>query len=206
ASELSTLPWGISNSFYMPYDTLTKKNGGDETTDAYSFRMGMASIGAGLVHNTMQAMHRNNVGLFDKVVRIFDGFGVGRPGTRFVGYWRKPAKVLRGKGVYASVYTDGSKVLAVVAHLAKPHDDQDVEIEFDLAALGVAGTLSAATDMMTADDPDYAWLARRKAEKGKDISKSPTGLGDFGTKVLGFDGRMLRLRLPHHRFALVELR
>ena len=206
ASELSTLPWGISNSFYMPYDTLSKKNGGDESTDAYSFRMGMASIGAGLVHNTMQAMHRNNVGLFDKVVRIFDKFGVGAPGTRFVGYWRSPAKVVRGKGVYVSCHVDGRKVLAVVAHLAKPHDDQDVEIDFDFAALGVAGRLSSATDMMTADDPDYAWLAKRKAEKGRDIAKSPIGLGEFGTKVLSFDGRTLHLRLPHHRFALVELR
>ena len=205
ASELSTLPWGMSNSFYMPYDTLSRKNGGDESTDAYSFRMGMASIGAGLVHNTMQAMHRNNVGLFDKVVRIFDAFGVGAPGTRFVGYWRRPAKVVSGNGVHVSCHTDGRKVLAVVAHLAKPHDDQDVEIEFDLAALGVAGTLSAAEDMMTANDPDYEWLARRKAEKGKDIAKSPTGIGDFGTKILGFDGRTLRLRLPHHRFALVKL-
>jgi len=59
--------------------------------------------------------------------------------------------------------------------------------------------------MMTADDPDYAWLAKRKVEKGKDISKSPIGLGDFGTKVLSFDGRTLRLHLPYHRFALVEL-
>ena len=59
---------------------------------------------------------------------------------------------------------------------------------------------------MTANDPDYAWLAKRKAEKGKDIAKSPIGLGDFGTKVLGFDGRTLRLRLPHHRFAMVELK
>ena len=59
--------------------------------------------------------------------------------------------------------------------------------------------------MMTAEDPDYAWLAKRKAEKGKDVAKSPIGLGDFGTKVLGFDGKTLRLRLPWHRFALVRL-
>ena len=205
ASELSTLPWGMSNSFYMPYDTLAKKNGGDETTDAYSFRMGMASIGAGLVHNTMQAMHRNNVGLFDKVVRIFDGFGVGAPGTKFVGYWRSPARVLKGEGVYASFHADGKKALAVVAHIAKAHVDQDVEIELDLAKLGIHARLSRATDMMTAEDPDYAWLAKRKAEKGKDVAKSPIGLGDFGTKVLGFDGKTLRLRLPWHRFALVRL-
>ena len=195
----------MSNSFYMPYDTLAKKNGGDETTDAYSFRMGMASIGAGLVHNTMQAMHRNNVGLFDKVVRVFDSFGVGSPGVRFVGYWRNPARVVRGEGVYASCHTDGREVLAVVAHIAKPHVDQDVELEFDLGALGVAGPLAKATDMMTADDPDFAWLAKRKAEKRGDISKSPVGLGDFGTKVLGFDGRTLRLHLPYHRFAIVRL-
>ena len=205
ASELSTLPWGISNSFYMPYDTLSKKNGGDEPTHLYSFRMGMASIGAGLVHNTMQAMHRNHVGLFDKVVRIFDDFGVGGNGVRFVGYWRNPAKVVAGKGVYVSCHTDGKKILAVVSHLEKEHRTQDVEIVFDLSALGISGGLSGARDMMSAPDPDYEYLFRRKAEKGKDIAKSPIGLGEFGTKVLGFDGKKLKLHLPYHRFAIIRV-
>jgi hypothetical protein len=205
ASELSTLPWGISNSFYMPYDTLTKKNGGDEPTHLYSFRMGLASIGAGLVHNTMQAMHRNHVGLFDKVIRIFDAFGVGDKNTRFVGYWRKPATVKNGKGVYVSCYTDGKKLLAVISHLAKEHLNQDVEISFNLKDLGIKGKLNRAVDMMPADDPDYQYLFDRKAEKGKDIAKSPIGLGEFGTKVLGFDGETLKLHLPYHRFAIVQI-
>lgn len=205
ASELSTLPWGISNSFYMPYDTLTKKNGGDEPTHLYSFRMGLASIGAGLVHNTMQAMHRNHVGLFDKVIRIFDAFGVGDKNTRFVGYWRKPATVKNGKGVYVSCYTDGKKLLAVISHLAKEHLNQDVEISFNLKDLGITGKLNRAVDMMPADDPDYQYLFDRKAKKGKDIAKSPIGLGEFGTKVLGFDGETLKLHLPYHRFAIVQI-
>jgi hypothetical protein len=205
ASELSTLPWGISNSFYMPYDTLTKKNGGDEPTHLYSFRMGLASIGAGLVHNTMQAMHRNHVGLFDKVIRIFDAFGVGDKNTRFVGYWRKPATVKNGKGVYVSCYTDGKKLLAVISHLAKAHLNQDVEISFNLKDLGIKGKLNRAVDMMPAEDPDYQYLFDRKAEKGKDIAKSPIGLGEFGTKVLGFDGETLKLHLPYHRFAIVQI-
>ena len=205
ASELSTLPWGISNSFYMPYDTLTKKNGGDEPTHLYSFRMGMASIGAGLVHNTMQAMHRNHVGLFDKVVRIFDDFGVGGKNMRFVGYWRNPATVANGDGVYVSCHTDGEKLLAVISHIAKAHQDQDVEITFDLEALGISGKLRQAVDMMAKDDPDYQYLFRRKKEKGKDIAKSPIGLGEFGTKVLGFDGKTLKLHLPYHRFAIVRI-
>ena len=205
ACELSTLPWGISNSFYMPYDTLAKKNGGDEPTHLYSFRMGMASIGAGLVHNTMQAMHRNHVGLFDKVVRIFDDFGVGNTNTRFIGYWRKPAEVIRGKGVYVSCHTDGKKLLAVISHIDKEHLDQDVEIVFDHRVLGIKENLSRAVDMMSADDPDYGYLFRRKAEKGKDIAKSPIGLGEFGTKVIGFDGKTLKVRLPYHRFAIIRV-
>ncbi len=205
ASELSTLPWGISNSFYMPYDTLLKKNGGDEPTHLYSFRMGMASIGAGLVHNTMQAMHRNHVGLFDKVIRIFDAFGVGNKDTRFIGYWRAPATVVNGKGVYVSCHTDGKKILAVISHLAKEHSTQDVEITFDLKKLGIKGALNRARDMMPAEDPDYEYLFRRKKEKGKDIAKSPIGLGEFGTEVLGFDGKTLKVHLPYHRFALVQI-
>ena len=58
---------------------------------------------------------------------------------------------------------------------------------------------------MTADDPDYAWLAERKKACGKDISRAPIGLSEFGTKVMGFDGRVLRLHLPFHRFAIVRL-
>ena len=205
ACELSTLPWGISNSFYMPYDNLSKEHGGDETIDRYSFRMGLASIGAGLVHNTMQSLHRNHFGLFDKVVRIFDDFGVGRAETRFWGYWRRPAAVRKGKGVYVSCHSDGKRILALIAHIDKAHDDQDVEIEFDLERLGLAAAPANATDMMTADDPDYAWLAERKKACGKDISRAPTGLSEFGTKVTGFDGRVLRLHLPFHRFAIVRL-
>ena len=205
ACELSTQPWGMSNSIYMPYDTLEAKNGGDEPTDAYEFRMGLASIGAGLVHNTVQSLHRNHYGLFDKVIRAFRGFGVGSEGTRFVGYWRNPVKVVRGRNAYVSCHTDGKKVLAVIAHIGREHEDQDLELELDPSVLGLSAPLGKATDLLSADDPDYRWLYERKKDRTLDIRHAPLDLGDFGTKVLGFDGRTLRFHLPFHRFALVEL-
>lgn len=205
ASELSTLPWGVENSYYMPYDTLLAKNGGDEKTDPYEFRMGMASIGAGLVHDTVQSLHRNHYGLFDKVMRILDGFGVGGK-ARFIGYWNAPARVLKGNGIYVSCHTDGEKVLAVIAHIDRAHEDQDVEIAFDWTKLGVGKSLATATDLLPAEDPDYAWLAERAKDTSKHISRAPLELNDFGTKVLGFDGQTLKFHLPFHRFALVELK
>lgn len=205
ASELSTLPWGVENSYYMPYDTLLKKNGGDEPTDAYEFRMGMASIGAGLVHDTVQSLHRNHYGLFDKVMRILDGFGAGGR-AKFVGYWREPAKVLRGDGVYVSCHTAGDKVLLVIAHIAKPHVDQDVEIELDLGKLGVKAPLARAIDLLPADDPEYGWLLSRAGDKSRHVSMAVLGLGSFGSRVDSFDGKVLRYHLPFHTFGLVELR
>jgi len=204
ASELSTLPWGMTNAAYFPYDTLSKANGGDEETDAYSFRVGLASMGACLVHNTIQSLHRNHVGLFDKLIRVFDGFGVGAEGTKFIGYWRNPVKVVQGNGVYVSCHTDGKKVLAVISHIDKAHEDQDVEIELDPAVLGLTGALTTATDMFTVSDPDYQWLIDRKVQRK--VHRSPLKLGEYGTKLLSFDGKILRYHLPYHKFGLVELK
>ena len=215
ACELSSLPWGLSNSVYMPFDTLSAEHGGDEKNAPYKFRMGKASIGACLLHNTMQSTWRNHVGLFDKVLRCLDGFGV--VGMRFVGYWRRPAAVTGADDVEVSCWTDGTKVLAVIAQIGKEHHDQDVEIAFDWEKLGVAVPPRTATDRLTADDPDYAWLVQKAREIGANgssvvtegkvyESRIPTELGEFGTRIDGFDGKVLRYHLPFHTFGLVELK
>ena len=203
ASELSSLPWGVSNSVYMPYDVLSPKYGGDEPLEPYQFRMTRASMGACLVHNTMQCPWRNHFGIFDKVIRFYDRFGVDK--AEFVGYWKSPSKVIKGEGVYVSCYRRDDRVLAVVSHLAHEHRMQDVEIAFDLEKLGVKVPLARAADLMTAADPDYAELFARRTRERISVSRAPLALGDFGTRVNGFDGRVLKYRLPFHSFGLVEL-
>jgi len=201
ASELSTLPFGMSNSVYMPYDVLSKANGGDENIEDYQFRMTRASMAATLVHGTMQCSLRNHFGIFDKLVRAYDRFGVDK--ATFTGYWRAPAVVSGAEDVYVSCYVKDGNVLAVISHLGKPHVNQTPSIVFDWAKLGVAPP-RIATDVMTAPDPEYAALFERRRKYKVPVSRAPLALGDFDTKVESFDGTTLKLHLPYHTFALVE--
>ena len=105
-----------------------------------------------------------------------------------------------------SCHTAGDKVLLVIAHIAKPHVDQDVEIELDLGKLGVKAPLARAIDLLPADDPEYGWLLSRAGDKSRHVSMAVLGLGSFGSRVDSFDGKVLRYHLPFHTFGLVELR
>ncbi len=205
ACELGTLPFGIANSVYMPFDRLSAQNGGDEAEAPYKFRMTKAAMAGTLIHNTMLCLWRNHYGIFDKVVRVYDKFGV--PEATFVGYWKHPAKVVKGDDIYVSVYVDKAKdkVLAVVAHMGKPHVDQDVEIVFDWAKLGIKNPPDKAVDTMTAPDPDYQWLFEQQKKFNVPLERAPLELGDFGSKIVSFDGRTLKMKLAFHSFAIVEL-
>ncbi len=201
ACELSTLPFGISNSAYMPFDQLSKANGGDEGVEDYTFRMTRASLAGTLVHGSIQCAWRNHYGIFDKLVRAYERFGADK--AAFVGYWRHPATVKGAKDVYVSCYVNAGRALAVISHLGKPHEDQMPEITFDWAKLGVTPP-TKAVDVMTAPDPEYDELFARRAKARIPVSRVPLKLGDFGTKVESFDGTTLKLRLPYHTFSLVE--
>ena len=217
ACELSSLPWGIANSAYMPFDgvgpAFEKYGVKGESKEDYHFRMGKASVGACLVHNTMQCLWRNHIGLFDRLIRRLDGFGVGRPETRFVGYWRNPAVVRGADNVCVSCWTDGTKVLAAIARIDPSHEDVDLEVDFSpILKTLKSGGLSAgkARDLMEMEDPDYAWLY--EAKKGPvsagycNSGRLSIKMGSFGTRIDGFDGTTLRYHLPYHTFGLVELK
>ena len=62
-----------------------------------------------------------------------------------------------------------------------------------------------AVDTMTADDPEYAELFKRRAEFKVPPTRAPLELGDFGSKVISFKDGVLRMSLEFHSFALVEL-
>ncbi|MBQ9366556.1 MAG: hypothetical protein IJT83_02155 [Victivallales bacterium] len=204
ASELSSLPFGVTNSVYMPLDKLSKQNGGDEETAPYQFRLGKAEYAATLIHNTIICLWRNHFGIADKVVRTFDRFGVDK--ARFVGYWREPAKVTGASDIYVSCHVRDNKVLAVIGHVGKPHVNQTFEVTFDWAKLGVTIPPKNAVDTMTAPDPEYDELfAIQKANKVPP-TRAPLELGDFGSKLLGFDGNTLKFSLDFHCFAIVELK
>lgn len=204
ACELGTLPLGVSNGGYMPFDTLNKKNGGDEATAPYQFRMGKAAFAGSLIHDNFPSQNRGHFGLYDKVFRVYGAFGVGKA-AKFVGYW-KEFSANDGTGVYVSAYTDEKKVLAVIGHVDKAHQDQDVSITFDWAKLGLGSAApTKATDTLTEPDPDYQWLYQRMKQYHVPVWRCSLDIGDFGTKVLSFDGKTLKYHLPFHSFGLVEL-
>ena len=94
-------------------------------------------------------------------------------------------------------------MLAVVSHLGKPHVDQSPEIVFDWDRLGVKPPRSAL-ELMSAPDPEYEALFARREKYKVPVSRAPLKLGDFGTKVESFDGKTLKIGLPHHTFALIS--
>jgi hypothetical protein len=211
ACELSSLPFGLTNSVYHAQDLLLPEFGGtNEAPDLYKFRLTKAVTAGAIVHNTLPSISRCHFGIFDKIVRIYDAFGV--PEARFIGYWRRPATVRSGKDVYVSVYrhAGGTRALAVVSHIGKDHVTQDLEIEFNADVLGMK-PFAAATERLTAPDPDYAELsamleaAPDAPHRGTQAVRTPVGLGDFGVSVTGLKDNVLRLRLAYHSFALVEL-
>jgi hypothetical protein len=213
ASELSSLPFGITNSVYQSNDVLIPKFGGNpnEDPELYKFRITKPMLAGALVHNTMPSLSRCHFGIFDKVIRIYDKFDV--PKAQFIGYWKKPAKVIKGKDIFVSVYKhkDGKKLLAVISHIGKDHGVQDVEIDFDLAGLDIS-KLSSATELLTADDPEYQELYKllknTKLEGGipHQIRRTPLKLGDFGVNVTGLEQNKLKMNIKFHSFALVEIK
>ncbi len=204
AAELSTLPLGVTNSVYMPMDTLLPKYGGDEKFGPYQFRMGKAEFAATLIHNTIICLWRNHYGLFDKLIRIYDRFGVAN-GAEFIGYWKEPAKVTGAENIYVSCFANGDKVLAIVGHVGKEHKNQTFDIKFDWNKLKVKNPPKKATDTMTAPDEEYKVLQERLVKYNVPRGRAPLELGDFGSKVISFDGNVLKMSLDFHCFAIVEL-
>ena len=202
ALEHSSLPFGVTSSVYVPTDPLLKEfGGGVEDQELYRFRMTKAALAGTLVHNTIPSPSRLHYGWFDKIVRIYEGFGV--PTAEFLPYWRNGAmvKVLKGKDVYVSLYRSRTRpeVLAVVSHLSPEHLDQEVEVEFDAKALGLR-ELTGAEELLTAPDPGYE---RLYAETNR--VRMPIQLGDFGVENVRLEGKSVSLDLKFHSVALVKL-
>ncbi|MBO4513361.1 MAG: hypothetical protein J5746_11420 [Victivallales bacterium] len=204
ASELSSLPFGFTNSVYNPADTLkTEFGGGKEPAQLYSFRISQAFLAATLPHNTITAQNRTHFGILDKIVREYERFGV--KDAEFIGYWKKPAAVQGADDILVSIYRHPGqkKALAVVSHVGKEHKDQDFTVVFDAKVLGFAPTI--AKDLLTADDPDYQLLYKLLGRNHIYQGRAPLQLGDFGSKVNGFKDGKLSMSLKHHTFALVEI-
>ncbi|MCC6443890.1 MAG: hypothetical protein IT210_10610 [Armatimonadetes bacterium] len=202
ASEHSSLPFGITSSIYVPTDPLLPEfGGGAEDQEIYRFRMTRAALAGALVHNTIPSPSRTHYGWYDKIVRIYERFGVS--GAEFLPYWRNRAmvRVVNGKGIYVSLFRSRVRpeVLAVVSHISPEHLDQNIEIDIDPAALGVRGW-KRAEELLTALDPDYE---RLYAETNRD--RMPIKLGDFGVEEVRLNDSRLTMKLKFHSVALVKL-
>jgi hypothetical protein len=207
ACELSSLPFGITNSDYHAQDNLLPEfGGGKEDPELYKFRLTLAMLAGALPHNTIPSSSRLHFGLYDKLVRIYDEFNVSK--AKFTGYWHQPAEVLEGKNVFVSVYRHATepRVLAVISHIGKEHIKQKVKIRFSPGATGLA-SIKSAVEAFTKDDPDYSYLKHELITPfGHTPDRAPLKLGDFGVKVLDWNGIELKLELDFHKVALVELR
>lgn len=204
ASELSTLPFGVTNSVYMPLDTLMAKFGGDEETDDYQFRLGKAEYAATLAHNTIICLWRNHFGLADKVVRALDGFGVGKD-VPFIGYWRGPAVVSGADDIYVSCHVKGDDVLAVVSHIGKPHVNQTFDVKFNWDVLNVKNPPVKAINRVADDDPEYQALYETREKFNVPKPRATLNHGSMGSNVLSYKDGVLRMSLDYHCFAIVEL-
>ena len=206
ACELASRPFGLVNSVFQPTLYLPEEyGGGQEDEELYKFRITKSLLTGTLPHDTIPSVDRCHYGIFDKLFRAYEEFGV--PQARFVGYWRHPARVLAGQDIYVSCYVapDRRKVLAVISHLGKEHLDQEVTVEFDWRALGVTTPPANATERMSAPDPDYQELVAQVKALDLSVLWTPLRLGDFGVRLTGWEGSRLSLHLDHHSFAIVEL-
>ncbi len=208
ACELNSLPFGITNSGYMPADVLSPKyGGGKEKPELYVLRMTRAMLAGMLIHNSMPAMNRSHYGIFDKVVRIYEAFGV--PQAKFFGYYnpQNPADVIEGDEVYASSYqhANGRELLAVVSHLGNKRIDQTVKIRFTPEKLGMKPFVRA-TEQIDADDPEYQDLYALRKQKGVPDFRAPLDYQPGGAKIIDFKDGILTLELKAHTFALIRLK
>lgn len=204
AAELSTMPFGVTNSAYFPNDVLSKQyGGGKEPGQLYVFRVTKAALAGTLIHNTIISAHRSHYGLLNKIVRIYEKFGV--PESEFNGYWRNHARVSGAKDVFVSFYKhpDQKKILAVISHTGKAHDDQSFTVTFDTGKLGF--TPENAVDLLNAPDPEYATLIQMIKDKKLPHFRTPTDLGDFGVDAVKVVDGKVQLTLKHHSFALLEI-
>ena len=207
ACELSSMPFGIYNAVYQSNDFLLKQyGGGKEDPELYKLRITRAFLAGTLLHNTILALNRCHHGIFDKIVRIYDKFDV--PEAEFIGYWssRNPAKVVAGKEVYASIYRHkkDNRLLAVISHAGNERLDQDVEIKFTPQVLGMKD-FKSAVERLEGPDPEYDELFKMKKAADLPTVRIQLKWQNPGIKVRSFENNVLKLHLPAHSFALVEL-
>ena len=95
------------------------------------------------------------------------------------------------------------KALAIISHIGKAHENQDIEIEFDPAKLGMS--CNRAVEQLTKEDPDYDRLYKLRQDNNVPIERAPLKLGDFGSKIESISHNILKMKLNYHCFAIVEL-
>ena len=197
---------GINNAVYQSNDNLMKQfGGGKEDEELYKLRITRAFLSGTLLHNTIISLNRCHHGIFDKIVRIYDKFNV--PAAEFIGYWSKKApKVVQGKEVYASVYKHPTenKLLAVISHIGNQRLDQEVVVRFAPEVLGMKN-FKIARELLEADDPEYAELYKLRKANDLPIVRIQLKWQNPGIKLVEFKNNTVKLKLPAHSFAIVEL-
>jgi hypothetical protein len=90
----------------------------------------------------------------------------------------------------------------MVRNRAAPNAGADLGSFFDNLKVR---NLTRAVEKMTEADPAYEELFKVRKNNGVPAVRAPLELGDFGSKVQSFRGNTLKMHLPFHSFAIVEL-
>ena len=83
--------------------------------------------------------------------------------------------------------------------------NQDVTVKINPAALKMKN-FKSAKELMEADDPEYAELFKRRNELKIPHHRNPLKWQNPGIKLLDFKDNTIKLHLPAHSFAIVELK
>ena len=98
-----------------------------------------------------------------------------------------------------------NKILAVISHIGNERLNQDVTVKFNPAVLNLKDFKSAA-ELFEADDPEYQELFKIRDEKGLKPYRVQLKWENPGIKLLDFKDNTVKLHLPAHSFAIVELK
>lgn len=80
-----------------------------------------------------------------------------------------------------------------------------MEVKFDPGKLKMQD-FKSASELMEADDPEYQELYRLRKENKLPVSRIQLKWQNPGIKLVEFKDNTVKLQLPAHTFAIVELR
>jgi len=200
AVEGSSLPWGVTSSYYGSIDPLLPQFAVEkEEFELYSFRITKSFLAPLLLHNSFPSMMRIHYGISAKVLSVYDRFGV--TSAEFLPYWRNQDYVeVNNAEVKVSMYRKAGRAeyLLVVSDLEKNRRNKSVTIKLNPGKTGLA-KINSATECMSEKDAAFEALMASAANP----VRIPVKMGSIGAAVKGISGTSVTVELEAHSFGLI---